>query len=227
VPEHQQRETPEHEQYEELCALAAGGLLEGAELVDFNAHMKECCECRSDYEALSNLVSRDLPQAQGTLRQKLAEMRAKPLPYSRQRFLRRAQAEGVVFSREVETPESRPWYFRFVTVLAPVAALVVVAVILGVYHLRETGDTARSNDAAAQQIAELKRENSALAASRSQLSESLAKEQREMQSLRRQLGNVSPTAETLRQKGEQSSSQNAQLLEETRKQEKLLAEAKG
>jgi hypothetical protein len=81
--------------------------------------MKECGEYRSDYQELSGLVTRELPQAQGTLRQKLAEMSAKPLPYSRQRFLRRARAEGVVFSREVETPVrwSR-WYFRPVVVLA-------------------------------------------------------------------------------------------------------------
>jgi len=123
VPEHQRRGLPEHEQFEALCALAAGGLLEGGEFVDFQAHLKECSECRSDYQELSALVTRELPQAQGTFRQKLAEMRAKPLPYSRQRFLRRARAGGVVFSPEVETPvRSGRWYFRPVTMLAPIAA---------------------------------------------------------------------------------------------------------
>ena len=68
MPEHQQREMPEHEQYESLCALAAGGLLEGAELVDFQLHLKECSQCRSDYKELSSLVTRELPQTQGTLR---------------------------------------------------------------------------------------------------------------------------------------------------------------
>src|SRR5579863_4658410 len=101
VPEQERKGSPEHEPYDELCALAAGGLLEGEELVDFLAHLKECSECRSDFQELSTLVTQELPQAQGTFRQKLAEMRATPLPYSRQRFLRRARAEGVVFSREV------------------------------------------------------------------------------------------------------------------------------
>jgi hypothetical protein len=231
VPEQQQKGSPEHEQYEGLCALAAGGLLEGAEFVDFQAHMTECSECRSDYEELSSLVTGELPQAQA-FRQKLAELRVKPLPYSRQRFLRRARAEGVVFSREVETSaRSAPWYLRPVTVLAPVAVLVVTVITLAVYHFRETPDTARAKDAAAaQQIAELKRENAALSV---RLQESVATEQREIQDLRAQLGSAATTAENLRRNSEQargeaarSSSQNAQLLDESRNQEKLLADAR-
>jgi hypothetical protein len=35
VPEQERRGLPEQEQYEALCTLAAGGLLEGAEFVDF------------------------------------------------------------------------------------------------------------------------------------------------------------------------------------------------
>ncbi len=89
MPEHLQGQIPEHETYEALCALAAGGFLDAAEFADFQAHMKECSDCRSDYQELSGLVTGGLPQAEGTLRQKRAEMLAKPLPYSRQRFLRR------------------------------------------------------------------------------------------------------------------------------------------
>jgi len=231
VPEHQQRSMPEHQQYEALCALAAGGLLDGEEFVGFQAHMKECSECRTDYQELSGLVTRELPQTQGAFRQKLAAMRAKPLPYSRQRFLRRARAEGMAFSREVEAPaRSGRWYLRPAAILAPVAGLVVVAVSLTVYLLRETPGASR---AAAQQIAELKRENSTLAASLSQLNESVAAGQREIHDLRAQLGNATTTAENLRRNSEQtrgeaerSSSRNAQLLEESRNQEKLLAEAR-
>jgi hypothetical protein len=232
VPEQEQRRLPEHERYEELCALAGGGLLEGRDFADFEAHMKECSECRSDYQELSNLVTRELPQSQGGFRQKLAELKAKPLPYSRQRFLRRARAEGVVFSRAVETPaQSSLWYLRPVAVSAAVAALVLLAVGVAAYRFRETPGTARARDAAAaQQIAQLRRENSALA---SQLQSSVAKEQRKIQDLRAQLGNAIITAENLRRNSEQargdasrSSSQNAQLLDESRNQEKLLTEAK-
>jgi hypothetical protein len=228
VPEQEQRRLPEHEGFEVLCTLAAGGFLEGAEFVDFQVHMKDCSECRSDYEELSSLVTRELPQAQGTFRQKLAEMRTKPLPYSRQRFLRRARAEGVIFSSEVEAPIfSRPWYLRPVTLLVPVAALVVVAISLTVYNFRETPETARAkNTAAEQQMAELKLKNSALSASQSQLNASLAAEQREIQNLRAQLGSAATTAENLRRRNEQSSSRSAQLLDEARNQEQLLTEAR-
>jgi len=207
VPEHQRGGVPEHEPYELLCALAAGGLLEGADFVEFQTHMRECSECLSDYLELSNVVSGELLQTQGKFQQKLAEMRAKPLPYSRQRFLRRARAEGVVFSAEVETPaKSKPWYFRPVTLLAPFAALVLLAVSLRFYYFRQTPDTARAMDAAgAQQMAELKRENTALTANLSRLNESLAAAQRETQDLRAQLKTTSTTAETLRRNSEQSS----------------------
>jgi hypothetical protein len=234
VLEHQQKGRPEHERYEVLCALAAGGLLEGAEFADFKSHLKECSDCRSACEEFSRLLTRELPQAQGIFRQKLDQRRAKPLNDSRQRFLRRARAEGVVFSSEIETPSpSGLWYFRPVTILAPLAALIVVAASLTVYHFRETPDRAGSKATAGQEIAELKRQNSVLAANLSQLNESLATGQREIQNLRAQLANVGTTAENLRRQGEQargeaerSSSRNAQLLDESRNQEKLLAQAR-
>jgi hypothetical protein len=233
VPEQQPGKRPDHEQYEVFCSLAAGGLLEGKEFADFQIHLKGCSECRSDYSELSALVTRELPQAQRALQQKVAVMRAKPLDNSRQRFLRRAQAEGVIFSNEIATPSrSGLWYFRPVAILAPVGALIVLAASLAVYHFRETPDTARSN-AAAPQIGELQRKNSALAANLSQLNESLATEQSENHNLRAQLGEVSAAAENLRRDGEQargeakrSSSRNAQLLDESREQEKLLADAR-
>jgi hypothetical protein len=230
VPEHGKGGTPEHEQYEALCALAAGGLLESADFLDFQAHLKECSECRSDYRELSSLVTGELPQGQGTFRQKLAMMRASPLPGSRQRFLRHARAEGVAFSHEVESSARPvPVHLRPVTMLAAVVALAVVALSLTVFRFRERPDAARAKDTpAAQRIAELERENSALTASLSGLNESVVTGQREIKTLRSQLD-----AESLRRNSEQaggvaarSASQAAQLLEESRNQEKLLAEAR-
>lgn len=90
----------EHEKYEELCALAVGGALECTELADIHLHLKDCGECRGNYREWSNLITRDLPQTQGAFRQKLSTLRAKSLPDSRQRFLRRARAEGAIFSQQ-------------------------------------------------------------------------------------------------------------------------------
>jgi hypothetical protein len=235
VPEQWMTGMTEHDQYEALCALAAGGLLDGKEFVDFHTHLKECSGCRSDYEELSGLVTRELPQAQGGFRQKLGEMRAQPLRDSRQRFLRRARAEGVVFSQPVDTTtRSAAWYFRPVSLLGPVAALVLVAISLTAYHIRGAPGAAQSGGvAAAQQIAELKRQNSALTSSLSQSNQTLALQQRDIQNLRAQLADAATIAENMRRNSEQSrgvasrsSSQNAQLLDEARNQEKLLTEAR-
>jgi hypothetical protein len=231
-PVRREESVSEHQRYEGLCALAAGGLLEEAEFADFQSHQEECSECRANYKELHRLVIRELPQAHPTLRQKLAAMRAKPLDDSRYRFLRRAQAEGVVFSPEFEIRARSSRQFRPV-ILAPVTALLVVAVTLTVYHFRGMADTARSNVAAAQQIVDLERQNSALTANLSKVNESLETEQHEIQNLRGLLANAGRTAENLRRQSEQaqgeaerSSSRNAQLLDESRNQAKLLAEAK-
>jgi hypothetical protein len=235
VPDDQQKGMAEHEPYAICCALAAGALLEGKELVDFLEHVKGCSECRSEYAALSSLVTQELQPVANSFRQRLATIRTKPLPYARERFLRRARSEGVVFSREIETPpKSGSWYRDSIYPMAAVASLVVVAIGLTFFYLRETPDGARTRNAAtAEQIIKLNRENVALNASLSQLNESLAAKQKEIQRLRVQLENAATAAENLRRNQEQvrgeverSSSRTAQLLDESRDQEKLLARAK-
>jgi hypothetical protein len=158
---------PGHDHYEELCALAAGGHLDSAEYVAFQAHVKECGECRTAYCELAALITQDLPQADGAFKQKFVTVLTKPLPDSRQRFLRRARTEGVGFSREVESPApSGSWQFRPATVLAAATVLVAVVVSLTAYHFRSVPDTAQAQDAstAVQQIAELTRERDQLQA---------------------------------------------------------------
>jgi hypothetical protein len=234
VPEHQKKWMSEHARYEELCSLAVAGLLEGSDFDDFQTHLKECSECQSDYDELSNLVTRDVPQAQGVIRPKLAAMRAKSLPYSRERFLRRARAEGLVLSPQVDTlARSGPWYFHRLTLLSSAAALVVVVVSLTVYHFFAGPDVTQPNGAAARQNVELERQNSALTSSLSQSNQVVATQQREIQDLRAQLANAVTIAGNLRRNSEQargevgrSSSPNAQLLDESRNHEKLLAEAR-
>ncbi len=222
-----------HERYQELCALAAGGLLEPAELVEFQNHIKNCDSCRLDYEEFSRLVTAQLPQAQGTVSLKLGEMKAKPLPDARQRFLRRVRAEGVVLSPQVDTAASlETWTFRPVTLLGPVAALILVAVSFTAYHFRGLPGAAQASDSATPQVAELRRQNAALTSSLSESTQSLTAQQREIQNLRAQLADAAAAAENLRRNNEmaqgeavRSSSQSAQLLDEYRNQERLLADA--
>lgn len=232
MPEDRQR-VGGHEEYETLCALAAGGLLQGTELADFQAHVKNCNQCRSEYEKLSALVTRDLPLGEGRFRQKLAEMRAQPLPGSRQRFLRRARAEGVVFSDAVNRPaQSGSWSFRPFALLGTAAAMLLIAIGLAVYHSRGSGDPVRAGAATAQQIIELKRQNEALSSSLAQSNQKLTTQQHDLQNLRIQLAEAAKNAENLLRSSDlargqtaRSSSENAQLLEEARNQQKLLASA--
>jgi hypothetical protein len=222
-----------HEEYETLCALAAGGLLQGTELAEVQAHVKNCNQCRSEYEKLSALVTRELPLGEGGFRQKLAEMRAQPLPGSRQRFLRRARAEGVVFSDAVNRPaQSGSWWsFRPPALLATAAAMVLIAIGLAVYHSRGSGDSAQAG-AAAQQIAELKRQNETLSSSLAQSTQKLTTQQHDIQNLRIQLAEAARNVENLPRSSDLArgqtarwSSENAQLMDEARNQQKLLASA--
>ena len=226
MPEHQ-RGISDHEQFEMLCGLAAGGLLEGAEFADFQAHMEECSQCRSDYREFTALITGDIPRSQGSVPQKLAEVKVKPLEYSRQRFLRRARAEGVIFSSDVETPvRDERWHFRPLAILAPVAGLAVVAIVLTVSHFRQlSGPTPAS--AAIQHIAELERQNADLIASLSRLNQSLSVNQREMKDLREQVASESHRHHEVAQGDSgRPSSNSVNLLDEARDQEKLSEEVK-
>jgi hypothetical protein len=235
MSEDRQTMMADHERYAELCALAAGGLLEGAALADFRTHLKQCAECSSDYQALSRLVVQDLQPAPDTFRQKLSSIRSKPLPYARERFLRGARAEGVVFSREIESsPQLRSWSWGAALPAAAVAALVVLCVGLTLFFVHATPFASRGKYGfTSDQVARLNRENDALNASLTQLNQSLAARQQEIQRLRTQLEKSETAAQNLRRSEEQaradagrSSSRAAQLLDESRDREKLLADAK-
>jgi DNA-binding NarL/FixJ family response regulator len=112
--------------------------------------------------------------------------------------------------------------FGFFAVAAAALAIAIVAVALyGTYR----HPVSRESLEAQQQVDQLKRENSALAASLAQLNESVASRQREIQNLRSQLENDRKSERT-RGQAEQSPGRVGQLLDESRNQEKLLAEAR-
>lgn len=220
---------PEHEHYEALCALAAGGLLDRVDFVDFHAHMKECSQCRTDYQELSALVTRELPQARGPVQQKLAEMRMKPLPYSRQRFLRRARGEGISFSSDVDTSErDNRSYFRPVAMLLPVSALVVVVITLALSHFRHLPEATPAN-ATTKHIADLERENAMLSATLSRLTGSISADQRQINNLRAQAASERLRHSKGPERGQtgQSFQRTVDVVDEARNQDKLSAEAKG
>lgn len=214
----------DHSHFEELAALKAGGFLSDEELVELREHTKVCVECGNAEEEFSGLVRSGLPQTVSSVREFVDVAKTRPDNDIRTRFLQRARREGIVFSPGVEVSTRHPgWRVGLPVAAATALATAIVAVVFYGTYLRPGS---REPMQAQQQVEQLKRENAALTASLSHLNQSLAEEQREIQNLRTQLSNVATSAKSLRRDREQSSSRNAQLLDESRNQEKLLADAR-
>jgi hypothetical protein len=221
----------DHSHFEELAALKAGGFLSDEEVMELREHTKGCVECQKADEEFGGLVSSGMPLTVGLVREFLDIAKTRPDGGLRGRFLQRARLQGIVFSPDVDGSIGHPG--RRGGFLVPAATALVTAIVAAVFFGTYWHPASRESRQAQQQVAQLKRENSALTASLSKLNESFTASQREIQNLRTELGNATSTAENLRRNGEQargdaerSSSQNAQLLDEARNQEKLLANAR-
>ncbi len=91
-----------HERFEELCALSEIGQISAEEFRELQAHLRACTTCRLRQADFAEILHEHLPL--------LAPEKA-AMPGSRdvafhdasykQRFLQRAQKEGLVFSPEV------------------------------------------------------------------------------------------------------------------------------
>jgi hypothetical protein len=113
-----------HEQYEELCALAASGQASQDELADLRSHLEDCPSCRSaayDFRQIS---------AQG-----LSQLAAKRLHCDipsgmTQRFVARARSEGIEISRENVPPIRKAQRARIYASVCAAAAVTVVGAFL-------------------------------------------------------------------------------------------------
>lgn len=220
----------DHSHFEELAALKAGGFLSNEELNELREHTKGCVECRQAEEEFSRIVHFGLPLTMGPVREFVDELKTHPDHGMRSRFFRRARLEGIVFSASIE--RSAESHVRrvgfFVAAATALATMIVISAFYRTYRRPALQDSVE-----VQQVEQLERENAALTASLSQSNGSVAAQRRENQNLRAQLANLATTADSLRRNSEQargeaerSSSQNVQLLDESRNQEKLLAEAR-
>jgi hypothetical protein len=113
-----------HEQYEELCALAASGQASQGELDDLRSHLETCPNCRSaayDFNRIS---------AQGLSSLAAKRLHCKIPSGMTQRFLARARSEGIELSRD-NLPSAVPPDRRVLfTSIAVAAALIVVVSVL-------------------------------------------------------------------------------------------------
>jgi len=219
-----------HEQYQELAALAAGGFLFDQEMTELREHTKDCAECRKVVEEFSELVRSGLPLTRSPIREFVDRIGVKPNDGLRARFLERARREGLVFSPGVLKPgPHRPK--RLAAVVATAAAILLAALYgTGIYQRTTLQQGTVQSD---QQIEQLRQKNATLNATVSQLNQSLAAQQREIQDLRAQLGTATKTAERLRHdsqlargEAERASGQNVQLPAELANREKQLDQAR-
>jgi hypothetical protein len=133
-----------HEQFEELCALAATGQLSSDEQQQLNEHLEGCQACRAACEEFS-LVLRELPATEGRLVDR-AVFRQIDESESRKQFLARARAGGRRFSEEAQKgPSDKRW--RFPRRLLPAyqwvaagAAVIILFAVVGYRAIRKGGE---------------------------------------------------------------------------------------
>jgi hypothetical protein len=96
----------DHSQYEELAALAAGGHLGDDELSDFQRHWETCAQCRNAVAQFGEFVYFGVPLVQGRYRPDTSMITSRANPGATERFIKRAAAEGIEFSRDVRKRDS-------------------------------------------------------------------------------------------------------------------------
>ena len=213
----------DHSYYEELTAMAAGGNLSDSECVELCEHLAACPECQRREREFSDLVRSGLPLNQSNVFEFL-DKKVRPEAGVRERFLKRAQSEGIRFSPEVEKPNS-PFGQHFVSWAAgavALAAVVLVAVVYEPYIPR-----IKASEAHAREVDRLKIENTTLTDRLAEFDRQVDAQQREIVELRRLAGNVARSAESkpVQARADQPGSQKAQLLDELKNRQKELADA--
>jgi predicted nucleic acid-binding Zn-ribbon protein len=221
----------DHSQYEELAALAAGGYLGDEELRDFQTHTEACAQCRNAVSEFGELVHFGLPVVQGRLRKLISMITSQPNPHATQRFLRRAAAEGIQFSPDVQKPRSSHGFQLSFAAAAGVLAALLIVFLFGARlpgHAPLQGD----KQMAAQgqhQLEQVTPQNSVLDATISRLEDTLAEQRHEIEGLRAELATQDVAVTSARHDNQQalsaatlSASSNAQSLQQAEAHQKVL-----
>jgi hypothetical protein len=113
-----------HEQYEELCALAASGQASADELNDLRSHLEGCPSCRNaayDFTQIS---------VQGLSQLAAKRLRCEIPSGMTRRFVARARSEGIEISRENIVPMAKRTRMGAFASVCAVAAVIVLAAFL-------------------------------------------------------------------------------------------------
>jgi hypothetical protein len=221
----------DHSQYEELAALAAGGYLGDEELRDFQTHAEACAQCRNAISEFGELVHFGLPVAQDGPRKLISMITSRPNPGATQRFLRRAAAEGIQFSPDVQRPRPSHGFQLSFAAAAGVLATLLIVFLFGArlpVHAPLQGD----KQMAAQgqhQLEQVTPQNSVLDATISRLEDTLAEQRHEIEGLRAELATQDVAVTSARHDNQQalsaatlSASSNAQSLQQAEAHQKVL-----
>jgi hypothetical protein len=114
-----------HEHYQEICAIASIGQASGAELAELQHHMRSCPECRQRYsdfmeiQASHYAVTTEDPELSATEATACIDS-----ALLRERFFKRAESQGIVFSHAgTETPLPEPRIRLFTPKTRPMLTL--------------------------------------------------------------------------------------------------------
>jgi DNA repair exonuclease SbcCD ATPase subunit len=124
-----------HEHFEALCATASIGQATGAELAELQEHLSQCPDCQQVYSEFLQLGAvRCAASAQEQEVTKEEALSYIDSALFREKFLKQAEAQGIVFSRantasEIPTPQFKrdDYKTRKIQIALPVAASVLLA----------------------------------------------------------------------------------------------------
>jgi hypothetical protein len=209
----------DHEHYEELAALAAGGFLSDQELTELGEHTKGCGQCLKSQAEFTELFRSGMPLTANEFREAQDRLTTETDAGMRDRFLKRARLEGISVAPSFgqSIPPKRNIFASVLGIAVPIAALLLLAVYGGYAYL---GRTHTDSGQFQQQIEQLQSQNNSLNTTVSQLNQSILGQQHEIQNLRAQL-------EAANKNGVSSSvSKTVQLPDELVNSEKQLTDAR-
>jgi len=197
---------PNHEEFRELCALAAIGQLSSDEYAALSQHLCDCAECRQASAEYTHVVEHQLPQAD-PVRWKIKGLVPKSLPDLdlRTRFLARARVEGLEFSNEAEkcVPGRRAarffagWSWQTAFASAALIAVVFAGLLVGFHERKSILPTGGDNDG------KLVRQNAELRSELAAVQSTIEQKTRELEYLNRQSSTSTASFQHLREQMDQ------------------------
>jgi hypothetical protein len=219
-----------HEQFEELCAAASIGQVNGTELAELREHLEWCSSCKERYSEFLNLnAAQYAKNARGEELTREEAVGSIDSALFRERFLKKAAAEGIVFSgspTEQSLPDPRirsssfwnwPVFARAMTAVAVLTIVAGVGYYVGTQRIRfadvpDKTSVAAANSADEQSnaaIASLEAENQSLSA--------------EIASLKTSLGSTSSRLFELQANGSVSERERLVLISRVKEREEIIA----